>query len=200
MKRHIVASIILLLLAAELLGQLSTINKNNISMYPKGFLGASVMIGTGVPFVSYGVGGRLYYVNPNVKYMGKDWGTFAEIEWNRRGGWDLGKSNYPGEESEPHILDYLDLGMGIRWGDRFFVASGVTMGILLHKGDAVDWPDEMDGLDLGSIFILGYFLGEERNSFLSFDTKYSALKAYDNPDYFLNSNNLTWGFVYGIKL
>jgi len=200
MKRVFIIFVALLISTIQLLGQVQSNKLGNFSFYPEIFTGASVMIGASVPFVSYGLGGRVYYVNPKSKFINKDYGTFADIEWNHRGGWDIGVSSYSGDEPGPMNLDYLDGSIGARVGNKFFVASGLAFGVLLKKGSGVDWPDEMNSFDMGAHIMIGYFFGEERKAFITLENKYSWINAYNNTDRFLLSNNLTWGFVFGFRI
>ena len=123
----------------------------------------------------------------------------AEIEWNARGGYDTGVSAVEfGDVAEPHGLHYIDINIGPRIGRQFFFAAGASLGILVAKSDAVDWPEEMKSIDLGGMIELGIVFDTNPKFLLTLDAKTSGVSAYDSA-YFRPSNNLTWGLTFGFS-
>ncbi len=197
MKKLIISSIVFIFTfsISQVSAQSNKIDwAKQTEIYPKGFLGASAIIGVTVPYLSYGVGARLLYYIPN-----SNAGTFAEIELNRRGGYDTGVTYYVNnDQEEPFKLNYIDFNFGPQFGETFFLASGLSTGILINKGDGVDYPDKISHLDFGGIISIGYKTKSEPKALFGIDFKYSFTNLYD-PYYFLPSNNITWGFIFGLS-
>ena len=167
---------------------------DNIDLFATVYAVASVMIGVTVPFFSYGAGAQLHYDIPGTRV-----GMLAEIEWNARGGYDTGVSAVDlGDQAEPHGLHYIDINIGPRIGRRLFFAAAASLGILVAKGDAVDWPEQMGAIDFGSLIEFGYVFDTHPKFLISLDAKFSGVNAY-NKAYFDPSNNLTWGLTFGFS-
>ena len=167
----------------------------NVDLFPTAYAGASVMLGVTVPFFSYGAGVRLHYDIPDNSV-----GLLAEIEWNARGGYDIGASAVDlGDEAAPHGLHYIDINIGPRIGRKVFFVGALSVGILVAKADSVDWPEQMNSIDVGGMIEVGYVFDTQPQFLISLDAKTSAVNAY-NPDYFMPSSNLTWGLTFGFML
>ena len=191
MKRVLVVIILVLVLVAGIWAENDRSPIDDIELFPTVYAGASVMLGVTVPFFSYGAGVRLHYDIPD------NWvGMLAEIEWCARGGYDTGRSEVDGEQAEPHWLHYIDINIGPRIGRKLFFASAASLGILVAKGDAVDWPGQMGSIDFGGMIEFGYVFDTQPKFLIALDAKTSAVNAH-NRDYFEPSNNLTWGLTFG---
>ena len=166
-----------------------------VDVFPTAYAGASVMLGVTVPFFSYGAGVRIHYDIPD-KWVG----LLGEIEWNARGGYDTGVSAVDvGDNAEPHGLHYIDINFGPRIGRRAFFVGALSVGILVAQSDAVDWPEQMNSIDIGGMIEFGYVFDTQPQFLITLDAKTSAANAY-NPEFFAPSNNLTWGLTFGFSV
>jgi len=144
------------------------------------------------PAYSYGLASRLNYYIPD-----RSIGMFLDLEWNRRGGYDGGKT-FSGDKSEPYVMDYIDINFGPHIGKNGFFGSGPYLGFLVHKGAAVDYPQNAKPVDFGGYITTGYVTKTKPRFLFAFDFKVSFINVYEEPYYFSQSTHIVWGISIGI--